>query len=135
MPDFLLTDPGGQRFKLTVPEGVSEQDIHAVIAGDDLPGPAQPRSRSDILSEGAGALKEALAPSYLKDTPPTRESDIALADPTGAPRKIGPPSGPPTVAQMAGGLAGDIASSVLPELGAAKLAMPALGMAPRQIRS
>jgi hypothetical protein len=27
MPDFLLTDPGGQRFKLTVPDGVAHEDI------------------------------------------------------------------------------------------------------------
>jgi hypothetical protein len=135
MPDFLLTDPGGQRFKLTVPEGVSEQDIHAVIAEQALPGEPQRRSRGDILEEGAGQLKEALAPSYLKDTPPTPESDLALADPTGKPRKIGPPSGPPTTLDKMGGVGADIASAVLPELGAAKLAMPALGMAPRQIRS
>jgi hypothetical protein len=115
MPDFLLTDPGGQRFKLTVPEGVSEQDIGALLAGQDLPGERQTLSRSDILAEGGGRLKEALAPSYLKDTPPTPESDIALADPAGKPRKIGPPSGPSTTAQIAGGLGADVASGLLPE--------------------
>ena len=138
MPDFLLTDPDGQRFKLTVPDGVSESDIHAVLAGDGLPGPAQRRSRGDILGEGADTLKEALAPSYLKDTPPTHESDVALADPAGKPRKIGPPSGPPAAMQIVGGLASDIASGIAPEgkaLGVAG-AIGRRGLAsPRQIRS
>lgn len=73
----------------------------------------------DIL----GAWREYLAPSYLHDVPSSPQADVALADPNARPGKIGPPSGPPTATQIAGGIGTDIAANLLPEL---KVGVPAL---------
>src|SRR5258707_2061106 len=64
-----------------------------------LPGEPQRQSRLDML-------RDALTPDYMRDTPSSPQADRALADQNARPGKIGPPSGPPTAAQIAGGFAG-----------------------------
>jgi hypothetical protein len=89
----------------SLPPDVAGLDIGAITG---VPAPA-PRSHLDIL-------KELLIPSYLRDTPSSPQANIALADPNGIPRKIGPPSGPATGLQIGTGFAGDAASWLAPEL-------------------
>lgn len=100
---------------------------HSIEAVDHdpfaLPGEPQRQSRGEILSQGLDKLKDFLTPGYLRDTPSSPQADRALADPNGKPGKIGPPSGPPTAAQIAGGLASDIGLNALP-LGKLLAAMP-----------
>lgn len=80
----------------------------------DRLGPPQRQSRSDILQSGLDRARDYLTPSYLRDTPSSPQADQALADPNARPGKIGPPSGPPTTAQMIGGVGADVASNALP---------------------
>lgn len=47
MPDFLLTDPGGKKFKVTTPDGVSQDDVTRELASTmthqaEQPNPAKP---------------------------------------------------------------------------------------------
>jgi len=70
-------------------------------------GPERRESRSDIL-------KNALAPSYLQDTPSSPQADAALANPFAPAGKIGPPSGPPTTMEQIGGFAADVGSNLVP---------------------
>lgn len=72
-------------------------------------GPEQRSSRLDIL-------RDALTPSYLRDTPSSPQADIALSDPSARPGKIGPPSGPPTTLDKLGGFAADAAGWLAPEV-------------------
>lgn len=64
----------------------------------------------------AGAIREHLTPSYMRDVPSSPEATAALADPNARPGKIGPPSGPPTAAQVVTGLGTDVAANLAPEL-------------------
>jgi hypothetical protein len=106
-----------------VKRGVISDDAAARMTGgadlsEVLTGQPQRQSRWDML-------RDALTPGYFRDTPSSPQADRALADPNARPGKIGPPSGPPTGMQIAGGLAGDVGLNALP---IGKLA-PALGMA------
>jgi hypothetical protein len=86
-------------------------------------GEPQRQSRFDILRQGLDSARDYLTPDYFRDTPSSPQADRALTDPTARPGKIGPPSGPPTGMQIAGGLAGDVGLNALP-LGKMLAAMP-----------
>ncbi len=73
-------------------------------------------ARGDSLMAAADRLKNALAPSYMRDIPSSPQADAALADPNRRPGKIGPYSGPPTGANIMAGMAGDAASFAAPEI-------------------
>ncbi len=93
-----------------VKRGVISDDAAARMM-DSQP---QRQSRFDILRQGLDAAKDYLTPGYFRDTPSSPQADRALADPDARPGKIGPPSGPPTGMQIAGGLAGDVGLNALP---------------------
>jgi transposase len=87
----------------------SDSPLAGLLAGEP-----QRQSRSEILSQTLDKLRDFLTPGYLRDSPSSPQADRALADPNAKPGKIGPPSGPPTTAQMIGGLGADVATNALP---------------------
>jgi CRP-like cAMP-binding protein len=99
-----------------VQRGLISDDVAARLTGSEASTNAQPQrqSRLDILRQGLDAAKDYLTPGYFRDTPSSPQADRALADPNARPGKIGPPSGPPTGMQIAGGLAGDMGLNALP---------------------
>jgi DNA-binding CsgD family transcriptional regulator len=116
MPDYQLSPADHDPFGGFVPVDHDPFGAFAPIDHDPfaLPGEPQRQSRGEILGQGLDKLRDFLTPGYLRDTPSSPQADRALADPNARPGKIGPPSGPPTTAQMIGGLGADVASNMLP---------------------
>jgi hypothetical protein len=66
MPDYMLTSPEGQRAKLSVPDGVSDDELHSTLA-DALPSDSAQEAR-DVAAQ---RTKQATAPGQRKEGPIT----------------------------------------------------------------